>query len=239
MSIETGIETAVDGAKSHPWLVVGGIGAAVLLFWALSGSSAKSTNFTFTAGASDAQIRAGTALAIAQAGNQTDISKANIASTNLKSVLDYLTSSGNSQTAAAVQIAGIGASTDLSKAQLSAGVANNQIAAGQVLGLGSQQTQLALGLGSQQTQLAMAGLASQTTLSTAQIAATTQLQQIQSAERIAGGNQAVQLQQLASGERISAQQLADNYSLAATQEAVNAAMAFHPGLGFMSVAPRV
>lgn len=78
------LEATAAEAKAHPYWIVGGVLGIAALFWLLSGSSSRPAApqaFTFTAGPSDAQLQAGTALAIAQAGNQSQVAMAGIAAT--------------------------------------------------------------------------------------------------------------------------------------------------------------
>jgi hypothetical protein len=74
------IEATWDGFKSHPWLIVGGVGAVALLIWYTSRGSgtAAPQNFAFSYGPSDSQVAAGTALQIAQAGDQAALANATI-----------------------------------------------------------------------------------------------------------------------------------------------------------------
>lgn len=67
------VESTVDEAKRHPWLIVGGFVALVLVIYLASGKKATPA-FRFSYGPSDAQVLAGTQLAIAQAQDQTKVS---------------------------------------------------------------------------------------------------------------------------------------------------------------------
>jgi hypothetical protein len=67
------IDATLTEAKAHPYWIVGGVLALVGLIWFASSAkkAAPAGPFSFTYGPSDSQVRAGTALAIAQAGDQT------------------------------------------------------------------------------------------------------------------------------------------------------------------------
>lgn len=97
------IDSTVEEVKAHPWIFVGGFVVLAGLLWYLSGPKATAPqSFNFSYGPSDAQVKAGTALAIAQAGNQTAISAQQIQSTTQEHVYDdyfgYLTTAGNNAT---------------------------------------------------------------------------------------------------------------------------------------------
>lgn len=97
------VDSTVEEVKAHPWIFIGGFVALAGLLWYLSGPKATAPQaFTFSYGPSDAQVKAGTALAIAQAGNQTAISAQQIQSTTQEHVYDdyfsYLTTAGNNAT---------------------------------------------------------------------------------------------------------------------------------------------
>lgn len=66
--------------KAHPYIIAGAVGAVVILLWYASRAKPGATpqQFAFSYGPSDAQVQAGTALAIAQQGDQTALSVANL-----------------------------------------------------------------------------------------------------------------------------------------------------------------
>lgn len=104
------IDSTIEEAKAHPWLVVGGFVALAALLWYLSGPKATAPqSFQFSYGPSDAQVKAGTALSIAQAGNQAALSAAQIGATTQEHVYDsyfgYLTNAGNNAATQAATVA--------------------------------------------------------------------------------------------------------------------------------------
>ena len=75
--VEGVLEDTVDEFKAHPWIWGGVALAAIALVWFVSSSSSASSasggNFTFSYGPSDANVAAGTQLAISQAADQTAV----------------------------------------------------------------------------------------------------------------------------------------------------------------------
>ena len=73
------VEDTVEEFEAHPWLWIGGFVAiaGVIIYLKYAGSSSAAQNFTFSYGPSDAQVAAGTDLAIAQGQQNTALAIAN------------------------------------------------------------------------------------------------------------------------------------------------------------------
>lgn len=141
-------------AERHPYWVAGGFVAIVLLIVLMrGGTSTKPQNFTFSYGPSDAQVLAGTQLAIAQAGDQSAITAATIqADTTTQVAHDYFSYlTGNS----ANQLTEVTGAQAVQNNQINAAaqVANNQIATAGNVAIGAQGVQLKTGLASIAAQL--------------------------------------------------------------------------------------
>lgn len=139
----------IEDVRAHPWLILGGIVAAGALVWYLSAGSKSSApqQFSFSYGPSDAQLQAGTQLAIAQGAQQTAVSLAGIQATNnatlattqagtYSNFFNYLTTAGNAQTTAATATANYGYLT--AQANDAATIAVNQSNNSVALALGTQ-----------------------------------------------------------------------------------------------------
>lgn len=190
MTTEGVFESTVEEAKRHPYWIVGGVLGLVALFWLLSSSSSSAKsgtgqNFTFSYGPSDAQVLAGTQLAIAQAGDQTAVTLQGMQTGQATAVAQdyygYLTNNSANALAATVntnstasQIAGINGSTALAEA-ISGNTTQAQIvglqtgAATQIAGLQAASAD-AIASTASATQIAQAGYASQTSIGLANIA---------------------------------------------------------------------
>lgn len=138
-----------DAFEEHPYIVIGGVAVGVLAIFYLKnrgGSGQQPANFTFSYGPSDAQVKAGTDLAIAQAGNNAALAAANLKATTDTTIagdyFGYLT--GANGNAAALGLAQTAASVDITQANDAA-----QIAVAQ----GNNATQLAVAQGAQKTSL--------------------------------------------------------------------------------------
>lgn len=68
--------------KAHPYIIAGAVGAVVILLWYASRAKPGATpqQFAFSYGPSDAQVQAGTQLAIAQQADQTALNVATLQS---------------------------------------------------------------------------------------------------------------------------------------------------------------
>lgn len=68
--------------KAHPYIIAGAVGVVVILLWYNSRAKPGATpqQFAFSYGPSDAQVQAGTQLAIAQQADQTALSVATLQS---------------------------------------------------------------------------------------------------------------------------------------------------------------
>lgn len=105
------VESTIEEAKRHPYWIVGGVVGLVVLIYLLSGSgkAAAPQDFKFSYGPSDAQVQAGTALALGQAQNQTAVSLANIQASNQTAIAgdyySYLATAGKTSADASVTIA--------------------------------------------------------------------------------------------------------------------------------------
>lgn len=92
--------------KAHPYIIAGAVGAVVILLWYASRAKPGATpqQFAFSYGPSDAQVQAGTQLAIAQQADQTALSVATLQTTagthNADSYFSYLTGANNNSLAA-------------------------------------------------------------------------------------------------------------------------------------------
>jgi hypothetical protein len=83
-------DAVVDGVENHPYLTIGGFAGLLGVLYLMKRKSAKPAQFQFTYGPSDTNIKAGTALAIAQAGNQSALSRATLQADTAKTVYqDY------------------------------------------------------------------------------------------------------------------------------------------------------
>lgn len=94
MAEEGMAEATWTEAKAHPYIVGGAVVALVGILWFFSSKSPAQTpqHFSFSYGPSDAQIQAGTALAIAQQNDQTSLGLAKIqADTTAGTAQDYYT----------------------------------------------------------------------------------------------------------------------------------------------------
>lgn len=93
MAEEEGVAGATwEEFKAHPYIIAGAVGAVVILLWYASRAKpgAQPQQFAFSYGPSDAQVAAGTKLAIAQHADQTALSMATLQSTdNQKAEGDY------------------------------------------------------------------------------------------------------------------------------------------------------
>lgn len=98
---ESAIGATWDTAKAHPWLIGGALAAVVLALWYFGRAKAPATppQFSFSYGPSDAQVRAGTALAIAQHADTTQLAMAGIQKDVASSYYDYLTNTSDNQAA--------------------------------------------------------------------------------------------------------------------------------------------
>jgi hypothetical protein len=96
-------EDTIEEVKSHPWIFVGGFAALVVLILYLKRGSSAGQNFTFSYGPSDAQVAAGTQLAIAQQADQTSLAQSTLAATTASTeygdYFSYLTQQGNNSVA--------------------------------------------------------------------------------------------------------------------------------------------
>ena len=133
------IDDTVEVVERYPVWILGGVLAAVLLFWWLSGSSAPANAgqpFTFSYGPSDAQVTAGAAEQVAQTQAMRDATVAQTQATAETGIyggyFDYLaTNSANSLAATqstndvtqALGLAGIQGQTDIASAQAAASAA--------------------------------------------------------------------------------------------------------------------
>jgi hypothetical protein len=113
------IDDTIGEARQHPWLIGGIVVAVVVLVYFLGSKPATPTaanNFRFSYGPSDAQVVAGTQLAIAQSGQQTALSVATLGASNQQalattqagidtSYFNYLTTAGQTNANAATSIA--------------------------------------------------------------------------------------------------------------------------------------
>lgn len=155
-------------AGKHPFWIAGGVVGLVLLFWLLSSGKtpAAPQAFTYSYGPSDAQVQAGTALAIQQAAGQSAVAIAGIQADASKAVngdyFNYLATNSTNQ----VDVAQIASKTALGTAGYAAQTAQTQAAYGaqtaQTLAAynaSTQQTQAAYGA---QTALGVAAYAAQT-----------------------------------------------------------------------------
>jgi hypothetical protein len=100
VAVEEVFEDTVDEVKSHPWLFIGGFAVlVVIILWMKRGSSSAGQNFTFSYGPSDAQVAAGTQLAIAQQADQTSLAQSTLAASTASTVygdyFSYLAQQGN------------------------------------------------------------------------------------------------------------------------------------------------
>lgn len=100
------VSATMETARAHPAWVVGGVVGLVAVLWLVSRKKAKEPQaFSFNYGPSDAQVQAGTQLAIAQQADQTQVTLANInataSSAAVSSYFDYLTNHSKDQLAAA------------------------------------------------------------------------------------------------------------------------------------------
>jgi hypothetical protein len=210
------IDATVEEARRHPYLVVGGLVAAVAVLWYLSGSSAAPAgqNFTFSYGPSDAQVLAGTQLAIAQQADQTAVTLAGMQTTAQTGIAQdyfgYLTNNSANTLAAVVNTNGTAATIaqagDWTQAQIAA----------TTTGAATQQAQIASytsvtnTAGTNAAAVAMQGNANATTLAVAQDNNATSY-------GIAVNNNATTLGVQASNERIAADQIGTNATVALTQ----------------------
>lgn len=153
-------------ATAHPYVVGAAVAGLVIIFWWLGRAKAPASTpqqFAFSYGPSDAQVRAGTALQIAQQTDQTQLGLAQIQSgtdlaqidagvTTSKDYYDYLTSNsannlslGITQSNNSAQVANwdtfYGSLRDQS--QIQASIINNQITTAAQLQLNAQQNNLA------------------------------------------------------------------------------------------------
>lgn len=96
MAEEGVVEATWTEAKLHPWLIGGAVAAIVLvLWWNGRAKTQPAQNFTFSYGPSDAQVQAGTALAIAQQADQTNLAKATIQAGTDQDYFNYLATASN------------------------------------------------------------------------------------------------------------------------------------------------
>jgi hypothetical protein len=236
MAEEGVIGATIEETKRHPYLIVGGLVAVVVVLWIVSsgtGSKTAAQPFTFSYGPSDTQVKAGTALAIAQAGDQTAVTLAGMQSTQNTAIAQdyfgYLSTNSANQLAAtvntngtAVQVSALNNASDqiASNNALTATVSgqyyanatamNGNATQAQIAGIqaGTAQTQILsterLGADTNATQLAMAGYAMQTTLGVQNIQANVASQQILSNERLGADNNATKY-------AIDSQAIASNY----------------------------
>jgi hypothetical protein len=110
---EEGVMAATTGvAESHPWIIGGAVLGVVVVLYLLSSSKAAPAapqGFNFTYGPSNAQVAAGTQLAIAQAADQTSLSVATLqagtAAGNASQYFNYLTQAGTTAAATAATTA--------------------------------------------------------------------------------------------------------------------------------------
>lgn len=99
--------------KAHPYIIAGAVGAVVILLWYNSRAKPGATpqQFAFSYGPSDAQVQAGTQLAIAQQADQTALNVATLQSgiagqqisadsTAATDYFSYLTGANNNSLAA-------------------------------------------------------------------------------------------------------------------------------------------
>lgn len=123
MAEEGVVGSTVSSLKAHPALIIGAVVGVVALLWIVSKRKAAPENFTFSYGPSDQQVKAGTELAIAQAADQTQVSLAQMASTDNRatatSYFDYLTHNSANQ----LQATTIGGQDAISLAQIKSNTA--------------------------------------------------------------------------------------------------------------------
>lgn len=207
MADEGIIDETRAAVSRHPYLIVGGVAALVLVLWLAAGSKAKAQNFTFSYGPSDSQIAAQTASGIQLDKDQTAVSLANIQAASNNDYFTYLASANTNglvaqQTAdaAGVQIAGIQSQTALG----TAGYATQASIAASQAGVQTAATQAAAQVTTagyaQSVQLTQAGVQLAQIGSTERLAANQQ----QSAASLAIMQQQVALTQIASTERLTA-----------------------------------
>jgi hypothetical protein len=107
MAEESVIGATWAEAKLHPYLIGGAVAVLAVLIWYMSRPSPAATpqNFSFSYGPSDAQVRAGTALQIAQQADTTSLAMANIQagvqSQTAQDYFSYLTTNSANQLDAA------------------------------------------------------------------------------------------------------------------------------------------
>jgi hypothetical protein len=160
------LEATEQEFSAHPWIIGGAVAALVILLMVTHKSSTTSTpaaSFSYNIGPSDAQVQAGTSLAIAQGADQTALAIANTQATTaagqqsstagiMGNYFNYLTAAGQQQVA------------------LGTTQSNNALA------LGLTQSNNALSLGTTQSNNSLAATANTnaTNLTTAENATATQ-----------------------------------------------------------------
>jgi hypothetical protein len=97
------VEDTIEEFEAHPFWIVGGVLAIVVLIWiARRGSSGQSANFTFSTGPTTDQIKAADALTLGQdqLSTQASINQVDTAATTqqTKDYLSYLTGANNNAT---------------------------------------------------------------------------------------------------------------------------------------------
>lgn len=93
MAEEGVVEATWTEAKAHPYIIGGAVVVLVALLWYLGKPAPAATppHFSFSYGPSDAQVLAGTQLAIAQQADTTALTKANISAGVDNNYFNYLT----------------------------------------------------------------------------------------------------------------------------------------------------
>jgi hypothetical protein len=175
MADEGVIDSTVTEFKAHPWLIGGGIAALVVLFYFLSGSGKTSAgqDFKFSYGPSDAQVQAGTALAISQQQDTTALALAGMSATAQANTtaaqttvagqaFGYLTNASANQLAATQITSAAGVAMNANNDQTAQAIANYNLT-GQIAA-GSYATQTAQINASAATTIAGQNAAAQTTI---------------------------------------------------------------------------
>lgn len=158
MADEGVVEATWTEAKAHPWLIGGAVVALVAFMWWAGRSKAPADtpqHFSFSYGPSDAQVRAGTALQIAQQADQTQLGLAQIGATTslglagidagtqtttAKDYFDYLTTSSNNNATIAFNNDYFGGLANADRDQAS--IVNNQIMTAAQLQMNAQHNDL-------------------------------------------------------------------------------------------------
>ena len=212
MSEDGVVGSTMTEFKRHPVWIVGGVVVLVVLFLVLSGgkkTAASPQAFSFSYGPSDAQVQAGTALAIQQSAGQTQLALAGI----------------NASTSTAETQSYIGYLANNSANALAATQANDMTAVDE--NTTNNQTAVAASNNNLTALLSGQNYATQTAALNANAATTIAAAQYSSADYVAQTNASTDLAQtrLVTNEQGYAAQIAGNVAANATNVAANVAVA--------------